>query len=471
MSLVPRSAAESYVLSFREGVSITQRDEVAVVESPPHRVPLKRLSSGLLAALSSLSAGGATESAMASAVEANDGPAALPVLYYYLERFKSLGLVSFSAGSPALATLVTAAGKDGGRATPQLPDTESEYRLSRFACLRAVGDRIVVESPLSHSQVILHDPRVLQLYHALAVPRRVADLVELCPEAPAVLGLLVAYRAARLADEPEEPALAMWTFHDLFFHTRSRRGRNVEPFGATFRFAGRLGPLPVLKPPMTGPRIELFRPDVDVLKSEDISFTRVLEERRSNRAFGDRPIHIRQLGELLHRAARVRRLVAWSGPPGSPGYEASSRPYPGGGACYELEIYPVVRACEGLAEGLYHYEPADHALTALSGRTAALDVLLSEARASMGAAAPPQVLLVLGARFGRMMWKYESMAYAAILKDVGAFYQTVYLVATAMSLACCALGGGDSDRFAAAAGLDYFEETSVGEMALGSLAP
>jgi SagB-type dehydrogenase family enzyme len=78
---------------------------------------------------------------------------------------------------------------------------------------------------------------------------------------------------------------------------------------------------------------------------------------------------------------------------------------------------------------------------------------------------------VLGARFGRVMWKYESMAYAAILKDVGAFYQTAYLVATAMSLACCALGAGDSDLFAAAAGLDYLEETSVGEMALGSLAP
>ena len=30
---------------------------------------------------------------------------------------------------------------------------------------------------------------------------------------------------------------------------------------------------------------------------------------------------------------------------------------------------------------------------------------------------------------------------------------------------------GDSDLFAAAAGLDYLEETSVGEIALGSLAP
>ena len=41
-------------------------------------------------------------------------------------------------------------------------------------------------------------------------------------------------------------------------------------------------------------------------------------------------------------------------------------------------------------------------------------------------------------------------------------------VATAMDLAPCALGGGDSDLFTRAAGLDYYTETSVGEFLLGS---
>jgi hypothetical protein len=38
----------------------------------------------------------------------------------------------------------------------------------------------------------------------------------------------------------------------------------------------------------------------------------------------------------------------------------------------------------------------------------------------------------------------------------------------AMGLAPCALGGGDSDLFARAAGTDYYAETSVGEFLLGS---
>jgi SagB-type dehydrogenase family enzyme len=60
------------------------------------------------------------------------------------------------------------------------------------------------------------------------------------------------------------------------------------------------------------------------------------------------------------------------------------------------------------------------------------------------------------------------MAYALILKHVGVLYQTMYLAATAMSLAPCGIGCGDSDLFARAAGTDYYAETSVGEFLLGS---
>jgi SagB-type dehydrogenase family enzyme len=80
----------------------------------------------------------------------------------------------------------------------------------------------------------------------------------------------------------------------------------------------------------------------------------------------------------------------------------------------------------------------------------------------------PQVLITITARFQRLSWKYQSIAYSVLLKDVGALYQTMYLVATAMDLAPCALGGGNSDLFAVAAGLDYYSETSVGEFLLGS---
>jgi SagB-type dehydrogenase family enzyme len=86
----------------------------------------------------------------------------------------------------------------------------------------------------------------------------------------------------------------------------------------------------------------------------------------------------------------------------------------------------------------------------------------------MGKQEIPQVLIVIIARFQPLAWKYESIAYALMLKHVGALYQTMYLVATAMNLAPCGIGRGDSDLFAKAAGCNYYAETSVGEFALGS---
>ena len=145
------------------------------------------------------------------------------------------------------------------------------------------------------------------------------------------------------------------------------------------------------------------------------------------------------------------------------------RPYPGGGALYELELYVTANACSGLAPGLYHYDAHDHRLERLTADEAAVDKLLGDAsRSTTIPRGELQVLITIAARFQRVSWKYAAMAYAAILKHVGVVYQTMHLVATAMGLAPCGVGGGDSDSFAWAAGTDYFAETSVGEFLLGS---
>jgi oxazoline/thiazoline dehydrogenase len=133
-----------------------------------------------------------------------------------------------------------------------------------------------------------------------------------------------------------------------------------------------------------------------------------------------------------------------------------------------LEFYLTINQCEGLPSGLYHYEPLQHQLTRLRERDRFVESLLNYAIIA-ARQSNPQVLITLAARFQRISWKYDAIAYATTLKHVGVVYQTMYLVATAMNLAPCALGSGDSDMFAAAAKTDYFAETSVGEFILGSL--
>jgi SagB-type dehydrogenase family enzyme len=107
----------------------------------------------------------------------------------------------------------------------------------------------------------------------------------------------------------------------------------------------------------------------------------------------------------------------------------------------------------------------------LGGTGPDFNLLLEEARQGTGGALPglPPVLLIVTSRFRRVARKYQSLAYSLVLKEVGALLQTVYLVATALDLAACAIGTGDSDRFARAASLDFYAETSVGEIVLGGI--
>jgi SagB-type dehydrogenase family enzyme len=172
------------------------------------------------------------------------------------------------------------------------------------------------------------------------------------------------------------------------------------------------------------------------------------------------------LGEFLFRAARVRDFRE-ADPQRGHYYQTTNRPYPGGGAVYELELYPVINNCAGIEPGLYHYDPFAHELVRLSGPTQDTERLIDEAYEASGLEHDLEVLIVIAARFQRFSWKYASVAYSVILKNVGVLLQNMYLVATAMGLAPCALGGGDSDLFAQAAGINYLAEASVGEFILG----
>lgn len=350
-------------------------------------------------------------------------------------------------------------------------DPEQRYVMSRFAYVRNEQNGLVLECPLGYARIECHAPAVLTVLHALGKPCKLADLVRaeygLQQEGVRILmNFLASAQALAPVDDrsvnPEnvDAALAPWEFHDLLFHTRSRLGRHDRPYGGTFPFKDKLPQLPVIKKPMSDRVIPLYRPDIEELKKSDLTFTDVLERRSSLREHGKPPINVQQLGEFLFRTARVKWISEEGG--------VSFRPYPGGGALHELEIYPLVDRCDGLEPGLYNYNPLRHELYHVSGPNLYVNTLLKLAGHASKLESSPQILLIVSARFQRMQHKYQSMTYSVILKNVGALYQTMYLVATAMGLAPCALGGGHADLFAQAAGLNYLEETSVGEFMLGS---
>jgi SagB-type dehydrogenase family enzyme len=470
------------VLSWRDGVTAVAAGAGAlVVQGPCGRVSLRRVAPVLLGALRRLAPPGEDEGRLAELVRAA-GNGSLPRWCYYLERLGRRGLLCHGAHADGarLATLVAASSSFAPGPGPAVPGRR--YLLSRFAYLRRQGGEAVLESPLAHARVILNDCRAAALVGGLAAPATAEELtgrgLGLPPDAvAAVLTLLL--RAGMIGEAgsgadgaADAPALRTWEFHDLLFHARSRPGRSDAPFGGTYRVAGRLEPPPALKLAAAGEATDLYRPDLARLERDDPPLARVQERRCSARDFDpEHPITERQLGEFLFRVARVKdRWQAEAATGAGPvRLDFASRPYPAGGGLYELELYAAVNLCANVGPGLYHYDPSGHRLARLCGRTADVDGLLRDAA---GSAAVPagslQVLLILAARFARVAWKYESIAYALTLKHVGVVLQTMYLAATAMGLGPCAVGCGDADRFARAAGTDYYAETSVGEFLLGT---
>lgn len=467
--------SQQFLLSFKPDVSVSepQETEQLVLQSSNRSMTFKQAQSGLKTALKTLADGGATLAELSQMVQQDDGNFPALRFYAYLQKFSDFGWLCHSVLAEGKAIAIAVPMTSDDRFAYTEVAVESKYVLSRFAYSHQVEGQLVLESPLSRSQVLLLDWQGAALFSQLASPHNCHELTAKVPgialeTAKQFVSLLLG--AQMLCEVSEDGTiqeqtnvtLAQWEFHDLLFHTRSRQGRHANPFGGTYRFSGEIEPLPALKPRMSEEVIELYKPDLETLKNTEPSFTQVLEDRKSIREYGEIPISAQQLGEFLYRCARVKQIFK------TDRTEIATRPYPSGGALYELELYAVVNSCEGISSGLYHYDPLAHQLCRISDRTETVEALLNDAGRSMGQPDMPQVLIVIAARFQRLAWKYESMAYALMLKHVGVLYQTMYLVATAMKLAPCGLGGGNSDLFTQATGCNYYAETSIGEFALGS---
>jgi len=423
------------------------------IVTPTSEISFAAATPGLIRALSKIQDGIVEECELIETVVRDDGESALPSLYLAiaeLDEEMQLQRVVVAAGSP-VASIVPISKRF--QFDDRQVNLEVTYGLSRFAYARRSGDQWVMESPRSYCRVVFHDGRGPALLERMARPFRLTDIADPAAESTAAVLL----NAGMFADDEEEKHRA-WEFHDLLFHARVRSGRHNDPYGRLFRFPELRGV--AVKPPMSDAVIDLYRPDIANLMEHDMPFAKVLEARRSDRIHDERALTKRDVGEFLFRAARIREIVqAKEG-------ELTRRPYPGAGAAYELEIYPIIHRCDDIPDGLYHYCPSTHRLEYLRSDSKAIGQLQHSA-AQIVNGGLPQILLVITARFSRLMWRYGSVGYALVLKDIGGLFQTMYLVATAMGLAACAAGGGDADLFADASGLDYLEEGAVGEFIIG----
>lgn len=320
-----------------------------------------------------------------------------------------------------------------GIALPVPEDSGGSLALSRFALLRVDAGGWLLESGRSPWRASLSNDA------AAAVA---------AGHGPAELSALLGMGGLR-ADSDDDAASRYWEFHDRYFASQSRP--DAAAWGATFRFADRPEPA-LVRPPHVDLSVALPLPDAT---DPGPGIWEVAEQRRSHPALSDAPLPLAALGSLLWHTLRI--IGSFEHDPSTPlSYEGLRRPVPSGGAMHSVGLWLICRNVEGLAAGVWWYDPAEHALLRVAD-------------------APPtrepdvhQAYGYLVSRHARVAWKYERIAHALALKDAGVILHALQAAATALDIAMCPVGSGPTSSVLSLLGLDDDEYVPVGEFWLAT---
>jgi len=187
---------------------------------------------------------------------------------------------------------------------------------------------------------------------------------------------------------------------------------------------------------------------------------RMLQERRSIRAYTRSPLSLEELGQLLW---------AQNGRLGVPGPK-DRRTAPSAGARYAIETYAVVNNVAGVAPGLYCYDTRGHCL--VPRRLGDLAQAVAAAAFDQGMAAQAALVLAWVAVADRTCARYGQRGYRYLFLDTGHVGQNLHLAVAAMGLGCCMVGSFYDDEMNAFIGVDGTREVvlymaTVGRPAAG----
>lgn len=325
--------------------------------------------------------------------------------------------------------------------------------LCEFTSARRMDNVLSLENPGHWATVAIHDRALSGLLHDLSLGQSAHNAVKAYSQcsADAVRAVLTLFLWCGILDTGKQ---AEWSAHERLFHIRTRAGytreapgKRIPPDSNSSRNSGD-------EHLSRCSRIKLPTLDRTACRQTDPPYWAVIGQRRSIRHQGTEPITADRLALFLHATV---------------GDHDGQRVYPSGGRCYSIHTYVAIRECQGMAAGFYLYDPVPHELVTVAQPCATLELLLAGAASTAAITIPPQVLLVFSCRLADIHPSYPGLGYALALKEVGAIFQTAMLNATALDLASCPLGCGNSLAFAELLGLDSMIETSVGELMLGSM--
>ena len=309
-------------------------------------------------------------------------------------------------------------------------------------------------------------PTVVVLLNAMSQPRTLAELATDVPSlAEQLPDLLNKLGAAGLIEPEEQLPLAsshdremsasLWSPYELAMHMQASRGKVRDPLPPW--------PAPLAHREIAATRRLALSPSLSQAPSPSrLSVSEALRRRRSIRQYAEDAVTFEELGAFLTTSARVFNFI------GPEHHQTTHRPSPSAGARHSLELYVLSRNITGLSPAVYYYDPFTNELAGLEEWNSEHDDLLERlVRLPAMLSRSPDAAFYITSVVGRVFWKYEGSGLASIYRDMGCLLQTMYLVATDLGLAPCAIAAVDRPPLPAFVPAKTLEEIHVGSFALG----
>jgi SagB-type dehydrogenase family enzyme len=159
--------------------------------------------------------------------------------------------------------------------------------------------------------------------------------------------------------------------------------------------------------------------------------TRVLQQRRTHRAFASRPLSLSEVAQLLWATQGI------SSPEGL-------RTAPSAGALYPLELHLLVGDVDGLPAGRFRYDPEHQSLRAETRGD--LRQIVATAALRQGWIATAPAVFVISAVDTRTTRKYGRRGVRYVHMEAGHAAQNLLLQAAALRLAAAIVGAFDDEE-------------------------
>lgn len=142
---------------------------------------------------------------------------------------------------------------------------------------------------------------------------------------------------------------------------------------------------------------------------------------------------------------------------------------PSAGSRHPIEVYTILQRVDGIADGIYHYDNENHLLEVISESLPEENELFKIYN-NQNNLAKANIILFMTSIHRRTSWKYGPRAYRFIHLDAGHIGQNLYLIAEAMGLGCCAVGGWNDESTNGLLKIDGIRELVVYSVVVGKKA-